>query len=182
MAGIDYDFQVFDNPNELRSRIEALNEKSNGARMLAGYCWDWNGRNDSTIYDVTIPHHNFAMRWNLSDDGPSWIMKPNSVSEIGCIHTSQGLELEYVGVIFGRDLLVRDGEIITNGLERASTDRSVFGLVTPLRNGSVEAQEIAERIIKNTYRTLMTRGQKGCYVYSVDEETNEYFKRAMSEI
>ncbi|MCY4129362.1 MAG: DUF2075 domain-containing protein [Gammaproteobacteria bacterium] len=177
LTGIDYDFRVFDDPNELRWLIEDRNKINNKARMLAGYCWDWRGKKNPTAVDVTIPEHGFAMRWNLDSDGPLWILKPDSVSEIGCIHTSQGLELEYVGVIIGRDLVVRDGIVVTDAKERSTQDRSISGYRTLLRENPKYAEEITQRIIKNTYRTLMTRGQKGCYVFSVDDETNEYLKQ-----
>ena len=177
LTGIDYDFRVFDSPTELRERIVELNEENNKARMVAGYCWDWRGRRQPEIEDVTIPEHSFSMRWNLNKDGSLWIVSPESVSEIGCIHTCQGLELDYVGVVIGEDLVVRNGCIVTDAAKRSSQDRSVHGYRTMLGNDPKTARKLADRIIKNTYRTLMTRGQKGCYVFCVDEETNEYFKK-----
>jgi len=176
LRGIDYDFRVFDSPNELRKRIVEFNQESNKARMVAGYCWDWKGKKNPEITDVVIPEHGFAMRWNLDKDGSLWIVSPESVSEIGCIHTCQGLELDYVGVVIGEDLVVRNGRIVTDAAKRSSQDRSVHGYKKMLRNDPRSARNLADRIIKNTYRTLMTRGQKGCYLFCVDEETNEYFK------
>ena len=177
LTGVDYDFRVFDDPNELRQVIELRNEENNKARMLAGYCWDWKGKKDPAIKDVTIPEFDFAMRWNLDSDGSLWILAPDSVSEIGCIHTCQGLELDYVGVIVGRDLVVRDSKVVTDASQRSSQDRSILGYVKLSRENPTLAKEVADPIIKNTYRTLMTRGQKGCYVYCVDEETNNYLKQ-----
>jgi hypothetical protein len=101
----------------------------------------------------------------------------NSVSEIGCIHTCQGLELDYVGVIIGSDFVTREGMAVTDASKRSSQDRSVHGYKKMLKENPQRAQALADRVIKNTYRTLMTRGQKGCYLYCVDRETNEYFKR-----
>ena len=177
LAGVDYDFRVFESPNDLWKRIAELNQESNKARLVAGYCWDWKGKKDPEIKDVVIPQHDFAMRWNLDKDGPLWIVTPGSVSEVGCIHTCQGLELDYVGVIFGEDLVIRDGQVVTNALMRSRQDRSVHGYKSLLKRDPVKARRIADRIIKNTYRTLMTRGQKGCYVFSVDKETNDYFNK-----
>jgi DUF2075 family protein len=145
--------------------------------MVAGYCWDWKGKKNPDIEDVVIPEYGFSMRWNLDKDGSLWIVAPNSVSEIGCIHTCQGLELDYIGVIVGPDLVVRNGEVVTDASKRSSQDRSIHGYKPMLKTDPAEALEIADRIIKNTYRTLMTRGQKGCFLYCVDRETNEYFKR-----
>jgi SOS-response transcriptional repressor LexA len=96
--------------------------------------------------------------------------------EVGCIHTCQGLELDYVGVIIGPDLVVRDGKVITDGAKRSKGDSSIKGYKGLLKTDSAAAREKADIIIKNTYRTLMTRGTKGCYVYSTDPETNLYLQ------
>jgi DUF2075 family protein len=129
--------------------------------------------------DIKIPEHDFAMRWNLASDGSLWILKPESVNEIGCIHTCQGLELEYVGVIVGDDLIVRDGQVVTDGTKRAKSDTSLKGFKSLMKTNPVEAKKKADLIIKNTYRTLMTRGQKGCYLYCTDKETREYFIKGL---
>jgi DUF2075 family protein len=168
---------VFNSPNDLRRHIVSLNSENNKSRMVAGYCWDWKGKKDPDIEDVVIPEHGFAMRWNLDKDGSLWIVAPDSVSEIGCIHTCQGLELDYVGVIIGPDLVVRDGQVLTDASRRSSQDRSIHGYKPLLKTDPAQARGTADQIIKNTYRTLMTRGQKGCYLYCVDRETNEYFKQ-----
>jgi len=101
---------------------------------------------------------------------------PESVNEIGCIHTCQGLELEYIGVIIGPDLLVRDGKVRIDAGNRSSQDRSIKGYKTMLKNDPEQARALAEMVVKNTYRTLMTRGQKGCYAFCTDPETNAYFR------
>ncbi len=108
--------------------------------------------------------------------GSLWILEPESISEIGCIHTCQGLEVDYIGVIIGPDFLVRDGRIVTDALKRASTDKSVTGYKALLRENEEYAKKLGDEIIKNTYRTLMTRGQRGCFIWAQDEETREYFK------
>ncbi|MCH8136477.1 MAG: DUF2075 domain-containing protein [Proteobacteria bacterium] len=89
----------------------------------------------------------------------------------------QGLELDYVGVVIGEDLVIRDGRVVTDAGKRSSQDRSIRGYKSMLKSNPDAAQALADRIIKNTYRTLMTRGQKGCYLFCVDGETNEYFRR-----
>ena len=177
LTSIEYDFRVFESPNHLRQHIVELNRESNKARMVAGYCWDWKGKKHPHIEDVTIPEHGFSMRWNLDKDGSLWIVAPDSVSEIGWIHTCQGLELDYIGVIIGEDLVIRGGRVITDAGKRSSQDRSIHGYKSMHTSDPDAANVIADRIIKNTYRTLMTRGQKGCYLFCVDKETNEYFRR-----
>ncbi len=183
LEGIDYDFRVFDSPNKLRDAIFEKNRINNKARLVAGYCWDWVSKNGSgaTQKDITLAVHDFAMRWNLASDGNLWILKPESVSEVGCIHTCQGLEIDYVGVIIGPDLVVRGGKIITDATKRARTDSSVKGYRGLFNTNPALAKAKADAIIKNTYRTLMTRGTKGCYLYCVDEETNAWFRQLMGK-
>ena len=88
------------------------NKIRNKARMVAGYCWDWQSRKNPATEDVVIPEHHFAMRWNLTKDGGLWMVAPESASEIGCIHTCQGLEVDYIGVIVGPDLVFRDNRVV----------------------------------------------------------------------
>ena len=176
LGGVDFDFQVFESPTDLWERIAEINIENNKSRVVAGYCWDWKGKKDPEIKDVVIPEYDFAKRWNLDKDGSLWIVAPESASEIGCIHTCQGLELDYVGVIVGEDLIVRNGQVVTDAGKRSGQDRSVHGYKKMFKENPAKAKPLADRIIKNTYRTLMTRGQKGCYVFCVDEETNDYFR------
>lgn len=179
---LDYDIKVCDTPNEVRDLIFEKNIINNKARLLAGYCWDWiaDGKNKSDVYDITIPEYNFEMSWNLGNSS-TWAIDPDSVNEIGCIHTAQGLEFDYAGVIIGNDLRYENGKIITDVTERAKTDQSVKGIKKLLKNRPEEAKKIADEIIKNTYRTLMTRGQKGCYIYCTDKELSEYFKKRLNQ-
>jgi len=175
-----FDFRVVDSPNELRDLIRTANKKSNRARMVAGYCWKWNSRGNPQAYDIEIREHNFRARWNLDSYGSLWIVDPNSVEEVGCIHTCQGLEVDYVGVIVGPDFVFRDGRVETVPAARARHDKTIKGYKARLAAGDKEVSKDADKIIKNTYRTLMTRGMKGCYVYCTDPETAKYFKRRMS--
>jgi DUF2075 family protein len=178
LSGIDYDFKVYDSPAKLRDTIFEKNKINNKARLVAGYCWKWQSKNDHTgqVKDIEIPEYDFAMRWNLASDGNLWVLKPEAVNEVGCIHTCQGLEMDYVGVIIGPDLTVRSGKIITDATKRAGSDKSVHGYKKMFAEDPDAAEALADTIIKNTYRTLMTRGQKGCYIYSVDPETQQYFQ------
>jgi DUF2075 family protein len=172
---IGYDFQVMTSPNQLRDIIFEKNKENNKARLVAGYCWDWKSKNDKNAKDIEIPEHNFAMKWNLAVDGSLWIQMPNSVNEIGCIHTCQGLEVDYVGVIVGKDLIVRDDIVLVDPSKRSKQDQSIKGYKAMLLNNPEKANEMTKSIIKNTYRTLMTRGMKGCYVYFEDKLTEQYF-------
>jgi DUF2075 family protein len=176
----DYDFRVYDDPHALRRDIERLNAPANRARMVAGYCWDWKSKAKPEAVDVVVPEHGFGMRWNLASDQGLWITAKDSVREIGCIHTCQGLEVDYVGVIVGRDLVVRNGEVITQPNERSRQDQSIKGWKAAAKRDPEGARAKVDAIIRNTYRTLMTRGMKGCYVYCVDAETAEYFRQRVA--
>ena len=169
----DYDFKIMDDPAALHALIRSKNT-NNKARVVAGYCWNWLSKKDSALKDIVIG--DYQATWNLNDDGQTWIIQPDSVSEVGCIHTCQGLELAYVGVIVGPDLIARDGEIITSPEARARTDKSISGWRALYAKDPAASKRRLDLLIKNTYRTLMTRGQKGCYVYFTDKETAEYFK------
>ena len=176
LDGLEYDFQVLSNPNDLKELIFNKNKINNKARIVAGYCWNWISRADKSVFDISIPNYDFGMQWNLDTDGSLWIQAPDSVSEVGCIHTCQGLEVDYVGVIIGDDLIVRNGEVITNPNARAKTDKSISGFKKLLKTNPDLANKKADGIIRNTYRTLMTRGMKGCYVFCTDPETQAYFQ------
>ncbi len=172
----DFDFKVFYDPKKLQEAIYEKNAINNKARLVAGYCWDWVSKKSPELYDFTKQEFGFDMKWNMSDYGGKWIIEPNSVSEIGCIHTAQGLELDYVGVIIGNDLLVRDGEIMVDPSARSGMDRTIFGWKKGIKEDPDYWKPLLKTIIKNTYRTLLTRGMKGCYIYCTDAETNNYFK------
>ena len=176
LKDIDYDFKIFDDPTRLREVIFEKNKINNKARLVAGYCWNWKSKSNHKLYDIEFPEFGFKMKWNLATDGSLWVIAPNSVNEIGCIHTIQGLEADYVGVIIGPDLVVRNGELLTDVSKRARDDRSVYGYKNLLKSNSVDGRKILDDIIRNTYRTLMTRGMKGCYVYFSDKETARFFK------
>lgn len=172
----NYDFQVFDDPSKLYAEIRNRNKLKNKSRMLAGYCWDWISKKDKLKFDIEFPKFNFRAKWNLESRGSAWIIDPNSIDDIGCIHTSQGLELEYVGVIIGPDFKLIDGCLSTEPSGRASTDVSLHGYKKEFKENPELATIKADQIIRNTYRTLMTRGMKGCYIYCTDEQVASYFR------
>src|SRR5699024_3260108 len=181
--GKDYDFRIYDNPNEMRDEIEKLNKGRNKSRIVAGYCWDWNKdtRLDTNIPDIVIPEYNFEMSWNL-DNTATWAIDEDSIKELGVIHTCQGLEFYYVGIIIGDDLRYENGEVITDYTKRAKTDRSLFGIKKMFKEEPEKAAKIADQVIRNTYRTLMTRGQKGCFVYCTDKELELYLQDRLNKL
>ena len=180
-SNTDYDFQIFNNAKDLYDVIREKNSTNNKSRMLAGYCWDWISKKDLSKFDFSTDVFGFNAKWNLESRGYSWLIDENSIEDIGCIHTSQGLELDYVGVIIGPDFQVVDGKLTTNPSGRASTDVSLHGYKKELKENPQKARKKADTIIRNTYKTLMTRGMKGCYVYCTDEEVADFFRKKLAE-
>ena len=175
LSSEDYDFRIFSDPNEMFEIIKEKNLINNKARVVAGYCWDWKSKKDPNDLDIFIPEFGFKKRWNLNSDKNLWIVGQDSVNEIGCIHTCQGLELDYVGVIVGLDMRYENNKVITDVTKRSQNDQSVKGFKALLKNSQERALQDADEIIKNTYRTLMTRGMKGCYVYFCDSALAQHF-------
>ena len=178
LEGIDYDIRICDSPKEMEHIVIEKNRIRNRARILAGYCWNWpkDTRNDVNYHDRKIG--DYGISWNL-DGGDAFAINPDSVHEAGCIHTSQGLEFDYVGVIIGDDMRYENGEIVTDYSKRAKTDQSMKGIKGLAKDDPEKASQLADEIIKNTYRTLMTRGMKGCYVYCTDSELAAYLKERL---
>lgn len=174
----EYEFKVFDSPQAMHAAIEQKNH-GNKARVVAGYCWSWLSKKDSEAADIVIGN-DYARQWNLDQDGSLWIIAENSIEQVGCIHTCQGLEVDYIGVIIGPDLVVRDGQVVTSPHERDKHDKSIRGWKKLMKEQPALAQQETDLIIKNTYRTLMTRGMKGCYLYCTDQETAQYFESRLA--
>jgi uncharacterized protein len=181
--GVNYDFRIYDNPNEMLEDIVKKNKVNNKSRIVAGYCWNWvkEEKNNPNFYDIVIPEFDFKMSWNLGNT-ETWAIDENSVYQAGCIHTCQGLEFDYVGVIIGDDLIYRDGKVVTDYTKRAKTDQSLRGIKKMMKENPEEAEKIADQIIRNTYRTLMTRGQKGCFIYCTDKELEGYFRERLQRV
>ena len=161
--------------------IEEKNKVNNKSRLLAGYCWKWESKKDFNKYDIVFPEYDFKMKWNLAAKEP-WAIGKNSVNEIGCIHTCKGLEFDYVGVIIGEDIRYENGKIITDFTKRDSGDKSIKGIKKLYKENKEEALAKADEIIKNTYRVLLTRGMKGCYIYCRDEALQNYLKERSNMI
>jgi len=179
LSGTDYVIEIVDSASELRDRIFTLNRENHSSRLLAGYCWDWVSKKDPDAYDIVFPGTDFAMRWNLTKDGSSWIIAPDSVNEVGCIHTCQGLEGDYMGVIIGPDLIAQNGHLVTDPAARARTDQSLRGWKRAAREDRDATFLRTDVLIRNTYRTLLTRGMRGTLVYCTDSATADFLRREL---
>lgn len=172
LSELNFDFRIYDDPNDLRRELREINVKDNKARMVAGYCYDWNVKHNRGDFDIYL-ERDFKAQWNLAND-KIWAINPRSFEQVGCIHTAQGLEFDYVGVFIGKDLRYdpATGKIVTDQTRISKDDKS-----SGIRNAT---EKVAETLIKNTYKTLLTRGQKGCFVYCEDKELAEYFRKMIS--
>ncbi len=161
----EFEFNLVNNPHDLIE--EVVNKR--GGRLLAGYAWDWTkNANGELPKDVVIEEHNFALPWN-DPNRIDWAIHPDCGNQVGCIHTVQGLEMEYVGVIIGRDLgynpetrslIVRREEYKDKGARPAKPKKG--------------QEDVLFDLVRNTYKTLMTRGMKGCWVYCCEVGLREY--------
>ncbi|MBB4089596.1 DUF2075 domain-containing protein [Salinibacter ruber] len=176
----EFDFKIFDSPEALDEAIREKDREGHSARMTAGYCWDWTKetKEDGTLHnDVVIG--DYERPWNahynatgLADDIPKahyWAHDPNGINQVGCIYTAQGFEFDYVGVIIGKDLVYDLDEQRWIGNRDESEDYMVshFG------------KDNFTQLVKNTYRVLLTRGLKGCYVHFLDKDTERFFRTRM---
>ena len=179
LEGIDFDIRLCDSPNEMRALIEEKNQIAGHSRILAGYCWEWDKKqqNNTDYHDIRIG--DFEMSWNLASGEP-FAVSDTSIHEVGCIHTSQGLEFDYVGVIVGDDIRYENGHVITDFTKRAKTDQSLKGIKKLYKEDPELANKRADEIIRNTYRTLLTRGMKGCYIYCADPGMKAYLRQRLS--
>ena len=170
LDGLDYDIRVFDSPRIMKEELEKINKVSNKARIVAGYCYEWISENVPSAYDIWL-EDGFKAQWNLRGGQPFAIAE-TSFEQVGCIHTCQGLEFDYVGVIIGQDLRFENGMVVTDQSKIAETDKT-SGIRT------CKNKELADSLIRNTYKTLMSRGQKGCFIYCEDKELAVYLKRVI---
>ena len=170
-----FDFRIVGTPTELESEIRARAREGYSARVTAGFCWRWSDPEDNRLLDDVVIG-SYRRPWNAKPDAGKlptgvpksnyWATDANGLEQIGCVYTAQGFEFDYGGVIWGPDLAYREGrgwvgdrkKSFDPAVKRAQDDRFVA-------------------LVKNTYRVLMTRGLKGCYLYFTDDETRDFFEK-----
>ena len=182
----NYDFRVFDSAKDMMDAIKEkdrqfrTSEKSGKCRVVAGYTYEWVTKNkfrNEDGYDIVLDNGEFKAKWNLrcKEVGStySWLNDPESVEEVGCIHTCQGLDLNYCGVIIGKDLTYNELALVFHKEKNAKSDKA-SGIRT-------SEDELAKQLIRNTYNVLLTRGMMGTYVYCEDQKLREYLKTLIIE-
>jgi len=169
-----YDFKMFDDIEEMFSVIRQKNDEEGLCRVAAGYAWKWvtkdKANRDKGMHDICLQGHEYD--WNST--ATDWINSKNSINEIGCIHTVQGYDLNYIGVIFGNEIKYdkTQGGIIV--------DRSEY--YDRIGKTALKDDDELRDYIINIYVTLMTRGIKGAYVYVCDDGLREYMGQYILDI
>lgn len=173
-----FDFRVVDSPEELERIIRARADEGNSARLMAGYCWPWSDPtpDGQLIDDVKIG--DWSRPWNARSDAGRlakgipkeslWAHEPGGIDQVGCVYTAQGFEFDYAGVIFGNDLKYDPAKNEWVAVKENNFDSTVK-----------RSKEQMIDLLKNTYRVLLTRGIKGCYVYFMDEDTRNFVRSRM---
>lgn len=166
----DYEFRMFDDLGELRRTILERDKEHGLSRLIAGYAWEWRSKKDKTAYDIELDGQ--RLRWNSV--AVDWINSPGSVDEVGSIHTVQGYDLNYAGVIIGPELRydAASGRIIADRAnyhdKKGKADNRILG--------KVYTDDDLLRYIRNIYAVLLTRGMRGTYLYVVDAPLREHLR------
>ncbi len=166
-----YDLRMYDDLGEMRSALAEKENEAGLARLLAGYAWKWVSKNDPDAIDINLD--GLQLQWNSTDT--DWVNKPTSVNEVGSIHTIQGYDLNYAGVIIGRDLRRDDaaGRVVFDRAHyfdpRGTTNNRLLGVTY--------TDDDILQFVKNIYAVLLTRGVLGTYVYVCDPSLREYLRR-----
>ena len=159
-----YDLKIFDDIEEMLSAVKEKDKEHGLCRTVAGYSWKWISKNNKELYDINISGHKY--RWNTVNR--DWVNSSDSINEIGCIHTIQGYDLNYAGVIFGNE--IRFDRVRKEIYIEKSSYYDLQGKT------ALNKEEDLKEYILNIYKTLMTRGIKGTYVYVCNDELREYLK------
>lgn len=157
-----YEFALFDSIDEMVAIIKQKNHQFGLSRLIAGYAWKWISKKDPTLFDIEI--ENTQLRWNRTNS--DWINAKNSEHEVGCIHTTQGYDLNYAGIILGEEI------IFDKLLNAIVIDKDKY-FDRNGRQGITDPKELKQYIL-NIYKTIMLRGIKGTFVYACNASLREY--------
>lgn len=189
-----YDFDVVDTPEEIVQFVDRCNRASSraadavftdssviaGARMLAGYAWDWTrtANDNAEVGDVRID--GLELPWNSRSAGSAWAVDPSTKGQVGCVHTTQGLEFEYVGVFIGKDLVYDEK---AQRLRASYDDYRDKGGKANLKGATRrEREEDLLKYVCRCYRVLLSRGTRGARVYCCDGALGRYLKRELANV
>lgn len=161
----NYEVLLFDNFKDFVSELRSKNTQHQLSRFVAGYGWQWISKNDKSKYDIVID----GLRFQWNHDNIEFILKDVNAEQIGCIHTTQGYDLNYVGLIFGPEIILNPQTNQIEILQENYYDTNGQNTITDIN--------VLKQYIINIYKTIMLRGILGCYLYVSDENLRNYFKK-----
>lgn len=174
----EFDFKIIDDPFALEAAIRERATAGNTARVVAGFCWKWSDPDEHGYLREDVVIGEYRRPWDARPDARRlapgipkaslWAYDPNGIDQVGCVYTAQGFEFDYVGVIFGPDLIYDPKSASWRGVRERSADQVVK-----------RSKDHFTDLVKNTYRVLLSRGMKGCYVHFMDEDTRNFFRSRM---
>ena len=160
-----YEFKIFDSLKKMVNEITIKEKEFGLSRMVAGFSWDWISKNDKSKFDIRID--DVELQWNYVTE--DWLNSDNSANEVGCIHTTQGYDLNYIGIIFGYEIdydpILKKIFVIKENYKDKNGKNGVHDI------------EVLHQYIVNIYKTLMYRGIKGTFVYVCNDNLRNYFKQ-----
>lgn len=163
----NYEVKLFENFKEFVSNLRDKNNQYGLCRFVAGYGWKWISKNNKSVFDIKID----GLRFQWNRDNIEFIVKDDKAEQIGCIHTTQGYDLNYVGVIFGPEIVLNPKtnniEIVKENYHDANGQNTITDI------------NVLKQYIINIYKTIMLRGILGCYLYAVDPNLRKYFASFM---
>jgi len=161
----NYDFKLFDSISKFEEAIKEKEEKYGLSRIIAGYSWKWISKNKSELFDIEIEGH--KLQWNSTNI--DWVNSENAINEVGCIHTTQGYDLNYAGIIFGNEI----------GYDKEKNEIVIYEENYFDINGkqSIDDPEELKNYIKNIYATILLRGIKGAFIYACNKDLQEYLSK-----
>ena len=173
-----FDFRILESPEALEKAIREKASSAFSARMTAGFCWPWSKTKPDGTLEKDVVVGEYQRPWNARPEASKlaagipkatlWAHDPGGMEQVGCIYTAQGFEFDYVGVIFGTDLTYDLDAGHWEGHKDVSCD-------TVVKRSKDQFMDL----VKNTYRVLLTRGMKGCYVHFVDKDTERFVRSRM---
>jgi uncharacterized protein len=182
-ADEQYEFRVFDDAKQMYAALKAKNA-ANKARLIAGYSWEWPTKGRQRHGHVKhVQADGLSLPWNFM--GENWATSKDGIDQVGCVHTCQGVEFDWLGVLIGPDLAYQGGKVVGDPAKRAKTDSSLKGSKKALTEAKGDAVATAavnakvQAIIKNTYKVLMSRGRKGCFVWCADPALRDYLRERL---
>ena len=175
-----FDVRVVSSPDEMERLLKVQQDLGLTARMSAGFCWPWSDPHPDGLLVSDVVVGGWSRPWNVKSDrsvggapgSAFWATDPAGFEQVGCVYTAQGFEYEYAGVIIGPDLVARDGRLVTR---REHSKDPAF------RSRKALSDDEADKLIRNTYKVLLTRGMRGTILFSTDEETNAFLNRHVAQ-